>query len=234
MRLCGGVATASGGGTSGIVNLRGRGDSNLSGDIALVPGATDSIFCPGRAAAVTGLIAISCSASLMKPRSPSCSDSNIASGRSCRLKNLLSVLRMALTVFPCGMGGSVSIITPLAQCTRRPRLRELQRKRRPQRASRVRGGCFYRKVAGGVRTVIRLSASTPMPPAPLGLFIIGGSCRIQFVRLRDGRKGIFPAGDGEGYSASVEKLLLLPIGEYGTWVLPRQHSAYRKVSLAAF
>ena len=207
MRLCGGVATASGGGTSGVVSLKGRGDSNLSGDIALVPGATDSIFFPGRAAGCRILIAISCSASLMKPRSPDCNDSNIASGRSCRLGELLSVQRMAVRVFPCGMGGSISFTTPLAQCTRRPRLRELQRQRRPQRASRVTGGCFCLRGSYKVCAVIGLPALVPMPPAPLGLLIPGGSCRIQFVRLRNGLRGYSLRSGGEVTTASVVKLL---------------------------
>ena len=189
------------------MSLKGRGDSNLSGDIALVPGATDSIFFPGRAAGCRILIAISCSASLMKPRSPDCSDSNIASGRSCRLGELLSVLQMAVRVFPCGVGGGLIITTPLAQCTRRPRLRELQRQRRPQRASRVMGGGFYRKVAREVCTVIRLPALVPMPPAPLGLLISGGSCRIQFVRLRNGLRGYSLRSGGEVTTASGVKLL---------------------------
>ena len=143
----------------------------------------------------------------MKSRSPSCSDSNIASGRAGRFEGLLSVLQIAVRVFPCGVGGGVFITTPLAQCTRRPRLRELQRKRRPQRASRVRGGGFYRKVAREVCEVIRLSALTPMPPAPLGLLISGGSCRIQFVRLRNGLRGYSLRSGGEVTTASVERLL---------------------------
>lgn len=112
-----------------------------------------------------------------------------------------------MRVFPCGMGGSFSFTTPLAQCTRRPRLRELQRQRRPQRASRVRGGGFYRKVAREACAVIRLSALVPMPPAPLGLLIIGGSCRIQFVRLRNGLRGYSLRSGGEVTTASVERLL---------------------------
>ena len=244
MRLCGGVATASGGGTSGVVNLKGRGDSNLSGDIALVPGVVDSKTLSRNEAGCRRLIAISCSASLMKPRSPDCSDSNIASGRAGRLERLLSVQRIAVRVFPCGVGGGVFITTPLAQCTRRPRLRELQRQRRPQRASRVRGGGFYRKVAREVCAVIRLSALTPMPPAPLGLLIIGGACRIQCAGLRNGFRGVYPADDGKGYSACVEKLLRIrrkvtppvssPEGQFcrasirfsGRIVLPR--SEYRR------
>ena len=186
MRLCGGVATASGGGTSGVVDLKGRGDSNLSGDIALVPGVTDSKSLSGNEPGRRRLIAISCSASLIESGSPSCSDSNIASGRTGRRKELLSVLRMAVRVFPCGMGGSVFITTPLVALVRRPRLRRLQRKRRPQRASRVTGGCFCLRGSYGVCAVIGLPALTPMPPAPLGLLIPGGSCRIQFVRLRNG------------------------------------------------
>lgn len=166
--------------------MKGRGDSNLSGDIALVPGATDSIFFPGTAGSFAEVIAISCSAPLMKSRSPSCSDSNIASGRACRREGLLSVLRIIPEVFPCGMGGGLIITTPLAQCTRRLRLRELQRKRRPQRASRVTGGCFCLRGSYRACAVIGHSSSVPMPPAPLGLLIPGGSCRIQFVRFRSG------------------------------------------------
>lgn len=120
---------------------------------------------------------------------------------------MLSVLRMVVRVFPCGVGGSISFITPLAQCTRRPRLRKLQRKRRPQRASRVRGGGFYRKVAREVCAVIRLPALVPMPPAPLGLLISGGSCRIQFVRLRNGLRGYSLRSGGEVTTASGVKLL---------------------------
>ena len=186
MRLCGGVATAAGGGTQGVVSLKGRGDSNLSGDIAPVPGGVDSIFFPGTTGSFAEVIAFPAAASPIELGSCSRSDSNIASGRSGRRKELLSVLRMAVRVFPCGVGGSVIIPTPLVALARRPRLRELQRQRRPQRASRVRGGGFYRKVAREVCAVIRLSALAPMPPAPLGLLIPGGSCRIQFVRLRNG------------------------------------------------
>ena len=166
MRLCGGVATAAGGGTQGVVSLKGRGDSNLSGDIAPVPGGVDSIFFPGTTGSFAEVIAFPAAASPIELGSCSRSDSNIASRRSGRLEGLLSVLQIVPEVFPCGVGGSVSFTTPLAQCTRRPRLRELQRQRRPQRASRVRGGGFYRKVAREVCAVIRLSALTPMPSAP--------------------------------------------------------------------
>ena len=185
----------------------GEGDSNLSGDIALVPGRVDSKTLSRNEAGCRRLIAISCSASLMKPRSPDCSDSNIASGRAGRLERLLSVQRIAVRVFPCGVGGGLIITTPLAQCTRRPRLRELQRQRRPQRASRVMGGGFYRKVAREVCTVIRLPALVPMPPAPLGLLPFGGSCRIQFVRLRNGLRGYSLRSGGEVTTASGVKLL---------------------------
>ena len=207
MRLCRGVATASGGGTSGVVSLKGRGDSNLSGDIALVPGATDSIFFPGRAAGCRILIAISCSASLMKPRSPSCSDSNIASGSTGRRKELLSVLRIVPKVFPCGMGGSVFITTPLVALVRRPRLRRLQRKLRPIAPSLVTGGCFCLRGSYGVCAVIGLSALAPMPPAPLSLLIPGGSCRIQFVRLKNGLRGHSLRNGGEVTTASGVRLL---------------------------
>ena len=145
----------------------------------------------------------------MKPRSPDCSDSNIASGISCRRKELLSVLRIIPEVFPCGMGGGLIITTPLAQCTRRLRLRELQRKRRPQRASRVRGGCFCLRVSYKVCAVIRLPALVPMPPAPLGLLPFGGSCRIHCARLRNGLRGHSLRSGGEVTTASGVKLLRL-------------------------
>lgn len=93
MRLCGGVAAVGSGGVAGITVLTDRGDSNCSGDIALEPGKVDSIFFPGRVAGCRRLIAISCSASLMTSGSSGCRDSNIASGRSYRRKELLSVLR---------------------------------------------------------------------------------------------------------------------------------------------
>lgn len=189
------------------MSLKGRGDSNLSGDIALVPGATDSIFFPGIAGSFAELIAFFAEASLMKPRSSGCSDSNIASGRAGQFEGLLSVLQIAVRVFPCGMGGSISFTTPLAQCTRRPRLRELQRQRRPQRASRVTGGCFYLRGSYKVCAVIGLPALVPMPPAPLGLLIIGGSCRIRFVRLRNGLRGYSLRSGGEVTTASGVKLL---------------------------
>lgn len=106
MRLCGGVAAVGSGGVAGITVLAGRGDSNCSGDIALEPGRVDSIFFPGRVAGCRKLIAISCSVSLMTSGSSGCRDSNVASGRSYRWKDLLSVLRMVPEVFPCGRRGS--------------------------------------------------------------------------------------------------------------------------------
>ena len=167
----------------------------------------DSIFFPRRTAAEVELIAISAEASPIESGSPSCSDSNIASGRTGQRKELLSVQRLVMRAPPCGMGGSVSLTTPPAQCTRRPRLRRLQRQRRPQRASRVPVGCFCPGGSYGACAVIRLSAFAPMPPAPSRLLIPGGACRILFLRLRNGLRGVFPAGDGEGYCSCVEKLL---------------------------
>ena len=99
---------------------------------------------------------------------------------------MLSVLRMAVRVFPCGVGGSLIITTPLVALVRRPRLRRLQRKLRPIAPSLVTGGCFCLRGSYKVSAVIGLPALVPMPPAPLGLFIIGGSCRVQFVRFRSG------------------------------------------------
>ena len=105
------------------------------------------------------------------------------------------------------MGGSVFIIMPLVALVRRPRLRKLQRQLRPIAPSRITGGCFCPGGSWGVCAVIGLSALAPMPPVPSRLLIPGGACRIRFVRLRNGLRGAFPAGDGEGYSSSVEKLL---------------------------
>ena len=164
----------------------GDGDSNLSRNIALVPGITDSKSLSRNELGCRILIAISCSAPLMTPRSTSCSDSNIASGRSGRRKELLSVLRMAVRVFPSGVGGSLIITTPLVALARRPRLRRLQRKRRPIAPSLVTGGCLCLRGSYKVCAVIGLPALAPMPPAPLGLLVPGGACRIQFVRFRSG------------------------------------------------
>ena len=189
--------------------MKGRGDSNLSGDIALVPGATDSIFFPGTAGFFAEVIAISCSASLMKSRSPSCSDSNIASGRAGRFEGLLSVLRMAAGMFPCGLGGGLIITTPLVALARRPRLRRLQRKRRPIASSRVTGGCSCLRGSYRVCAVIGLPALAPMPPAPLGLLIPGGACRIRFVRLRNGLRGHSLRSGGEVTTASGVRLLCI-------------------------
>lgn len=121
----------------------------------------DSKALSGNEPGYRRLIAISCSASLIESGSPSCSDSNIASGRTGRRKELLSVLRMAVRVFPCGMGGSVFITTPLVALVRRPRLRRLQRKLRPIAPSRVTGGCFCLRGSYGVCAVIGLPALTP-------------------------------------------------------------------------
>ena len=110
-------------------------------------------------------------------------------------------------MFPCGMGGSVFITTPLVALARRSRLRRLQRKLRPIAPSRVTGSCLCLRGSYGVCAVVRHSSSVPMPPAPLGLLISGGACRIQCAGLRNGLRGVSPAGHGKSYSASVERLL---------------------------
>ena len=107
------------------------------------------------------------------------------------------------------MGGSLFIIMPLVALVRRWCLRELQRQRRPIAPSRITGGCFCPGDSYGACAVIGLSTLAPMPPAPSRLLIPGGACRILFLRLRNGLRGVFPAGDGEGYSSSVGKLLCL-------------------------
>lgn len=96
---------------------------------------------------------------------------------------------------------------PLVALVRRWCLRKLQRQLRPIAPSRITGGCFCPGDGWGVCVVIGLSVLAPMPPAPSCLLIPGGACRILFLRLRNGLGGAFPAGDGEGYSSSVEKLL---------------------------
>ena len=105
------------------------------------------------------------------------------------------------------MGGRASIIMPLVALVRRWCLRELQRQLRPIAPSRITGGWALSRGQLWGLAVIGLSVLAPMPPAPLGLLILGGACRIQFARFRNGLRGAFPAGDGEGYSSSVEKLL---------------------------
>lgn len=80
--------------------LSGEGDSNLSGDIALVPGMPDSKSLSRNEAGCRRLIAISAEASLIEPRSPSCRDSNISSGRSCRREDLLSVMLLLMGGVP--------------------------------------------------------------------------------------------------------------------------------------
>ena len=105
------------------------------------------------------------------------------------------------------MGGSLFIIMPLVALVRRWCLRELQRQRRPIAPSRITGGCFCPGDSYGACAVIGLSTLAPMPPAPSRLLIPGGACRILFLRLRNGLRGVFPAGDGEGYCSCVEKLL---------------------------
>lgn len=80
--------------------LSGEGDSNLSGDIALVPGMPDSKSLSRNEAGCRRLIAISAEASLIEPRSPGCRDSNISSGRSCRREDLLSVMLLLMGGVP--------------------------------------------------------------------------------------------------------------------------------------
>ena len=75
-------------------------DSNLSGDIALVPGMPDSKSLSRNEAGCRRLIAISAEASLIEPRSPGWRDSIFASGRSCRREVLLSVLLLLMGVVP--------------------------------------------------------------------------------------------------------------------------------------
>ena len=143
----------------------------------------------------------------MKSRSPSCSDSNIASGRTGRSEGLLSVPQIVPEVFPCGMGGSLIITTPLVALARRPRLRRLQRKLRPIAPSRVTGGCLCLRGSYKVCAVIGLPTLAPMPPAPSRLPILGGSCRIHSVRLRNRLRGYSLRSGGKVTTASGVKLL---------------------------
>lgn len=118
---------------------------------------------------------------------------------------------------PFGMGGGVSVIMPLAQCARRPRLRRLQRQRRPQRASRIRGGCFCSGGSYGACAVMKLSVLTPMPPVPLGLLVPGGAGRLGLVRL-SGCSYRSVSGQAEGGTGGGLRPGLVP-----GLVLPRRH-----------
>lgn len=165
--------------------LSGRGDSNCSGDIALEPGKVDSIFFPGRVAGCRRLIAISCSASLMTSGSSGCRDSNIASGRSYRRKELLSVLRMVPEVFPCGRRGSG--IHHHAAFPMRPPPAPPQA---AAPAATAKGKPRYGRLLLSEGQLwglygYRASGSAPMPPAPLGLLPFGGAGRIRFLGLSD-------------------------------------------------
>ena len=118
---------------------------------------------------------------------------------------------------PFGMGGGVSVIMPLAQCVRRPRLRRLQRQRRPQRASRIRGGCFCSGGSYGACAVMELSVLTHMPPVPLGLLVPGGAGRLGLVRL-SGCSYRSVSGQAEGGTGGGLVSGLVP-----GLVLPRRH-----------
>lgn len=78
----------------------GASDSNLSGDIALVPGITDSKSLSRNEVGCRRLIAISVEASPIESGSTSCRDSIFAPARSGRHEELLSVLRIVLKCFP--------------------------------------------------------------------------------------------------------------------------------------
>lgn len=107
------------------------------------------------------------------------------------------------------MGGSLFIIMPLVALVRRWCLRELQRQRRPIAPSRITGGwalsrgqlwglCGYQAFGFCVHAA-----------CPFTLAYTGRGMPHSVSAVKERLRGAFPAGDGEGYSSSVGKLLCL-------------------------